>query len=115
MNSSRTIAKQTVNKDLDLRRAAGGPDGTPGRKVGEEMHVEVTPDRIRVRAYEIYQGRNGSPGDPESDWCQAERELNGLADSRPTRDDSIADPAVLEVKTRSEAQSQPAASVRGGP
>jgi len=114
MHSPKTIVKQTVNKGIDLRRAAGATDGTPGRKVGEEMHVEVSPDCIRMRAYEIYQGRNGSPGDAESDWCQAERELNGKADAGPARGDSIADPAVLEIKTRSEAQRQPATSARGG-
>jgi len=75
MKSHKTIVRQTVNKEIDLRRSAEATDGTPGRKVGEEMHVEVTPDRIRVRAYAIYRARNGAPGDEGSDWCQAEREL----------------------------------------
>ncbi len=36
---------------------------------------------IRVRAFEIYQRRSaiGIPGDPETDWLQAERELNGAS------------------------------------
>lgn len=38
--------------------------------------VEVAPERIRARAYEIFQARNGAPGDAVSDWLQAERELN---------------------------------------
>jgi Protein of unknown function (DUF2934) len=32
-------------------------------------------DEIARRAYEIYLGRNGGPGDPTADWLQAEREL----------------------------------------
>ncbi len=32
-------------------------------------------DQIRKRAYEIYLQRNGLPGTPESDWRQAEQEL----------------------------------------
>lgn len=36
-------------------------------------------DRIRVRAYELYEKRNGAPGDAESDWYRAEAELEGDA------------------------------------
>lgn len=43
------------------------PDGVAG---GEDPA-----ERIRRRAYEIYQARRGGPGDPESDWMQAEREI----------------------------------------
>ena len=32
-------------------------------------------DRIRIRAYELYQARNGGPGDPEDDWYRAEAEV----------------------------------------
>jgi hypothetical protein len=32
-------------------------------------------DRIRVRAYELYQKRNGGPGDADDDWYRAEAEL----------------------------------------
>jgi hypothetical protein len=31
--------------------------------------------RIAERAYELYQSRNGSDGDPVSDWLQAEAEI----------------------------------------
>lgn len=37
--------------------------------------VEPTAEQIRRRAYEIFLSRNGTPGDPTSDWVQAEREL----------------------------------------
>lgn len=41
----------------------------------------VAPDRIRARAFQIYEARsrNGLPGDPMSDWAEAERELNSAA------------------------------------
>jgi hypothetical protein len=32
-------------------------------------------EEIQARAYKIFLSRNGAPGDPESDWLQAEREL----------------------------------------
>lgn len=79
MRSSKTMVRQTGSKDIDLPRPPDAAAGTPGRKVGQEMHVELTPDRIRVRAYEIYQARSGAPGDDKSDWCQAEAELSGRA------------------------------------
>jgi len=34
-------------------------------------------EQVRARAYEIYLARNGAPGNPESDWRQAEEELRG--------------------------------------
>jgi osmotically-inducible protein OsmY len=35
----------------------------------------VDEHRVRTRAFEIFQKRNGGPGDAESDWYQAEAEL----------------------------------------
>ena len=32
-------------------------------------------DRIRARAYELYEGRGREPGQEEQDWFRAEREL----------------------------------------
>lgn len=34
-------------------------------------------ERIRIRAYELYQSRGGEEGDPDADWYQAEAELVG--------------------------------------
>jgi hypothetical protein len=113
MNSSKTIVKQNVNGDIGLRRTAQTTGDTPGRKVGGETRIEITPDRIRERAYEIFLARNGGPGDPAADWCQAERELDSPASSEPVSEDSMAHPAVVELKSRSKAQRQPAMPVRG--
>lgn len=35
----------------------------------------VTEKQIAIRAYEIFLGRDGRPGDQLSDWLQAEAEL----------------------------------------
>ena len=32
-------------------------------------------DRIRERAYELYEGRGREPGQEEQDWLHAEREI----------------------------------------
>lgn len=42
-----------------------------------EFKAQVLPtdDQIRERAYHIYLARAGAPGNPESDWIQAQREL----------------------------------------
>lgn len=36
---------------------------------------EILEDKIRQRAYELYEQRNGAEGDPETDWYRAEAEL----------------------------------------
>ncbi|MBV8377702.1 MAG: DUF2934 domain-containing protein [Verrucomicrobia bacterium] len=41
-----------------------------------------TREQIARRAYEIHLTRGGSPGDPEQDWLQAEKELSENVDSR---------------------------------
>src|ERR1039457_4436590 len=38
--------------------------------------IEVTPDQIQSRAYEIYESRGSAPGSDVEDWLQAERELS---------------------------------------
>jgi hypothetical protein len=62
---------------------------------GPTTTAELKPDAIRCRAYEIYLGRNGRPGDHVSDWIQAERELrascDGFAGDRDVGVNAIAD------------------------
>jgi len=107
MNSQKTIVKQTDETNIDRRRSADATEGTPGPQVGESTHVEITPDRIRVRAYEIYQARNGGPGDDLSDWCQAETELNGGSTARSASGAGDADAAMVEVKSQTDGPRQP--------
>ena len=52
------------------------------------MQIEIqteqtTPpeDRIRIRAYELFEQRNREPGHAEEDWFRAEAEITGRADT----------------------------------
>ena len=47
-------------------------------------------------------------------WAQAERELNDRTAPGSSSEDTIADPAVLDIKSRSEAHRQAATPARGG-
>lgn len=41
----------------------------------EVTQPPMNDQRIRVRAYELFEKRNGGAGDAESDWYKAEAEL----------------------------------------
>jgi hypothetical protein len=47
----------------------------PTAEVSTVAPARPTEDQIRCRAYEKFCNRNGAPGDPITDWFQAEREL----------------------------------------
>ena len=66
------MAKQTARKTtMDPMRSP-----TAFRGITKSRTKAVpTEEQIRARAFEIYQRRNGAPGDPHADWLQAEREL----------------------------------------
>lgn len=57
--------------------------GAASSQVGASACAEVKPDLIRRRAYEIFEARNGGPGDQVSDWAQAEQELSGARQDSP--------------------------------
>jgi DUF2934 family protein len=72
----------------DLGYWASRPRSTPSVASGADAvdTQPIPPDRIRSRAYELYERRGYVPGDPLDDWRQAEAELR-TADSagmRPT-------------------------------
>jgi hypothetical protein len=48
-------------------------------KEQKEVGIQSEPseDQVRARAYEIFQAREGGPGDAMSDWLEAEAELKG--------------------------------------
>lgn len=65
-----------------VKRVEGMAMGTPPPiPVGAPSNPPAGAERIRARAYEIYQQRvkRGTPGDAVSDWVQAEREIRGGA------------------------------------
>ena len=80
MGTPKSIMKAEEVKEIPHRPEVRSPmpSGTD-RAGGDGSGVVVTPERIRLRAFEIYQARNGGLGDAESDWTQAERELSGRA------------------------------------
>lgn len=49
---------------------------------GDSSRVEIPHEAIRERAYFLSLTRNGSAGDPEQDWKQAELELRAEAAGR---------------------------------
>ncbi len=51
-----------------------GPKSSPA-KVAMMPDTVPTRDRIRERAYELYEGRGREPGQDEQDWFHAEREI----------------------------------------
>ncbi len=51
-----------------------GPKSSPG-KVAMMPDAVPSQDRIRERAYELYECRGRGPGQDEQDWLRAEREI----------------------------------------
>jgi hypothetical protein len=39
-------------------------------------------EKVRARAFELYQSRGGKPGSDLHDWFQAEKEINGKTDTK---------------------------------
>lgn len=63
------------------------PDTTPIESAAPETEKPAatqpsSSDRIRIRAYELYEKRKDEPGDAESDWYRAEAEINAETESR---------------------------------
>ncbi len=58
------------------RRGKAANVESAGSNVTElPLELRPTPEEIRLRAYQIFTARKGTPGDPTADWLQAEREL----------------------------------------
>ena len=51
-----------------------GPKSSPG-KVTMMPNTVPSHDRIKERAYELYESRGREPGQDEQDWLRAEQEL----------------------------------------
>jgi hypothetical protein len=80
MPQTRTSKKTTRSKTSTTSSAPrSGTTSRPRSKAATTSrngHAHsVTEEQIRERAYHIFLSRNGAPGDPFSDWVQAEREL----------------------------------------
>jgi hypothetical protein len=79
---------------LKEKRMAKAKTTTPEATKKTRKPAKTTPthDDIAARAYQIYQERGYTAGDPMQDWLQAERELAGARPkaSRKTKVVSIA-------------------------
>ena len=84
------MARHMKNDTPDMKptRAKAAGDASrvsrpraPRKAVPSSTPVVAGPSAADVarRAYEIYLLRNGAPGNPESDWLQAEAELRAQA------------------------------------
>lgn len=76
------MVKQTVKKTTQKTTRKTAPKATTAKRVTTRKTVtksrtKTMPsmDQIRTRAHDIYQRRNGGPGNAHADWTQAEREL----------------------------------------
>ncbi len=84
MPKAKKSADSTVKKATRSRKEVVASSNAPAAATAPAL--ESTPEwgnieeRIRVRAYELFQSRNGQNGSPESDWCQAEAEVRGALD-----------------------------------
>lgn len=65
------MAANIIQNTEGFARKSAENRGQPGAG-----RAELTPERVRDRAYFIFLARAGRPGNPESDWIQAEKELS---------------------------------------
>lgn len=60
------------------KKSTQAPNPTPaaatGPTVAKRKAGQPASDHIRIRAYEIFQARNGGPGNALADWIRAEQE-----------------------------------------
>jgi len=80
------VKKSPAKKPVAARNRAtsANPGRVVTRRIGGRSEVvgligSVTTEEIAIKAYYLAERRRnlGLPGDPESDWLQAERELRG--------------------------------------
>lgn len=74
---------QTQNTTSAAQAAPPAKGGAAETKIaasgGEAGGGRPSVDRIRTRAYELSQARNGGSGSAADDWSQAEKELTASA------------------------------------
>ena len=70
------MARNTANKQAPQTTPSSIPARAPNTEpVTSAPRNTPTHEQIARRAYEIFLARGGTPGNPEQDWFQAEREL----------------------------------------
>ncbi|WP_084731684.1 DUF2934 domain-containing protein [Microvirga vignae] len=94
MTQEKTGPDATPRIGLDLGRQIFDD---PGGEARQEGQVSAGEERIRQRAYEIWEGE-GRSGDPQDHWYRAERELNET--SQEQSEPKSEDPALGKADTR---------------
>jgi hypothetical protein len=74
------------NAAKPFRAASRTESGADMPRVADGIAGERLHERIRHRAFELFLARCGGPGDPLSDWLEAERQVRS-AEFRRGRDD----------------------------
>ncbi|MCO6436376.1 MAG: DUF2934 domain-containing protein [Phycisphaerae bacterium] len=74
-----TVGTTPPSKELTSKAATAIGKSKPRSTIARP---QPTFEEISRRAYEIFLGRGGAPGDPMADWLQAERELSQKAFAR---------------------------------
>ena len=73
------MARNTANKQTPHTPAsmpARSTNAEPVASAPRNSPTHPTHEQVARRAYEIFLARGGTPGNPEHDWFQAERELS---------------------------------------
>jgi hypothetical protein len=70
------MARNTANKQTPHAPASMPARPTNTEPVTSALRNSPTHEQIARRAYEIFLARGSTPGNPEHDWLQAERELS---------------------------------------
>ena len=77
MNTAKRAKAPTTTTATSTPKTAPRAVKTAAPRTARRPKTAAGPsyEAIAARAYEIYLGRNGAPGDPNADWLQAEQEL----------------------------------------
>jgi len=73
---SNGVASSTQVRSPEPARPAAGVSGAPAA-AAQVGAAKPSMDQLRLKAYEVYLARTkaGRPGDPTTDWLEAERQL----------------------------------------
>jgi hypothetical protein len=80
--NNRATKEEEMSMSSQPKRIETQAASTQAETGGVPVGSVTNDEKIRLRAYDIYLERGGTPGLELDDWLQAERELQGGAFSR---------------------------------
>ncbi len=89
MSTQKQIEKPTQSMKRTAQPLAGWENegGAPTHEsANEQVSLQADPEKVRARAYEIFEARqrSGRAGDAAEDWTRAEAELSVALSPAPT-------------------------------